>query len=285
MGNSAPSSPDPTKPSLKSIANVAAAGMATANISSIVDELLDFPTLPHLPRLPSDENIPQVIRSIFEESNVQFMVLLDLLCCSARNWDVCNHLIDAIRTHTSATLLKNLQTNPVANTQDTKAAGLKQRVNRLKRLSDFFQHVQSLNQLGAPAEFPLQEQALFTKMFHKSLQYFFCQAVFSLLPDQCKQYASFCRTMSRQVHSVQEAFSQQRSKSKEVLTDSLQKHGDHFQSRTDSKQEKPNIHHSMKQLVHLLEKEVPLGGITSMVTRYDRFSLILCISSCYPNFY
>lgn len=295
----------PSKMGLKAVASAAAAGLATASVSDVADNILKFPTIPQMPKIELGENVPQNIVQIFQQENMPVIILLDLMCSSAKSWDVCNHLIDTIKSHQLSQPQSSAGDTSVQN-KETKdqVAVAKQRVNKIRTLPDAVAQIQHLLQLGAEDQIPSKEQTTLAKTFQKSVQYFLSHATHSLSADKSRQSAMLNQNLAKFVSRVEEAFlsnktkghvttvrsedrqrlgsmgsesprleAQQRLGSMEPQSpksseDRQRLGGTGPQSpRSGSKLDKPSIHHFMKQLIHTLEKEVPTGGIVSLISR------------------
>lgn len=294
----------PSKVGLKAVASAAAAGLATASVSDVADNILKFPTIPQMPKIELSENVPKNIVQIFQQENMAVIILLDLMCTSAKSWDVCNHLIDTIKSHQLSQPQSSGGETSVQNLEPkSQVAVSKQRVNKIKTLPDAIAQIQRLLQLGAEDQIPSKEQTKLAKTFQKSVQYFLSHATHSLSADKSKQCAMLNQNLSRYVERVEEAFfiiktkghvTTVRSEDRQRLGsmgpqsprsearqrfDSTGPQSPRSESRqrlgsmgpqspiSGSKLDKPSIHHYMKQLIHTLEKEVPAGGVVSLISR------------------
>ena len=273
-----PSSPSGSRLSMKSLANVAAAGVANVSVSNIADELLGFPTLPKLPSLEKDIQVPQHIKQNFIPESVPVIILLDLLCTAGRSWEVCNHLMDNIKSR-----LPESYKIPIDKVLSADAINMtgnkKQKGNKIQTFSEVLSCLEKLLHLGADeqSQFPHQEPSALSKHLQKSVSSYLNQAVYSLKAEKCKQYAIFCQNMSKYVAKTQDAFKQQKKQELE-RSESFQLSGrseghqrrgstDSVRSRKESNMDQPVVHHRMKQLIHVLEKEIPEGGLISLMGR------------------
>ena len=266
-----PTSPGQTgsRLSMKSLANVAAAGVANVSVSNIADELLGFPTLPKLPKLDKDVTIPQHIKLNFIPESVPVMILLDLMCTAGRSWEVCNHLMDSVKSR----LPENFKgTSEVVSSADAvgTSGSKKQKGSKIQTFADILTCLEKLLHLGADEQFPHQEPSALSKQLQKSISKYLNQAVYSLNSEKCKQYAVLSQNMSRYVEKVEEAFKQDKKQERDKNESSQRQRRDSTDSirlRSGSSVDQPEIHHRMKQLIHVLEKEVPDGGLTSLMGR------------------
>lgn len=259
--------------SMKSLANVAAAGVANVSVSNIADELLGFPTLPKLPTLDKDLSISQHIKQNFIPESVPVMILLDLMCTAGRSWEVCNHLMDSIKSRLpdayKTTAEKASSADVIIGAGSKKPKG-----SKVQTFAEVLTCLESLLHLGADDQFPRQEPSVLCKQLQKSVSNYLNQATASLNAEKCKQYAVVCQNMARYIDKVKEAFKQQKKQELEK-TESLQLSGTHHRrgstdsvrSRVGSNTDHPVVHHRMKQLIHVLEKEIPDGGLVQLMRR------------------
>ncbi|XP_053395117.1 zinc finger FYVE domain-containing protein 26-like [Mercenaria mercenaria] len=262
---------EPSKMGLKAIASAAAAGLATASVTDVTDDILKFPTIPQIPKIDLHESLPQNIVQIFQQDNIPVMILLDLMCSSAKSWDVCNHLLDTIKSHQppkpqskaddSAKSLEPKNTVPVP----------RQRVNKIRTFSDIVEQIQCLLHLGAEDQISSKEQTTLARSYQKSVQYFLNIATHSLSAEKSKQYEVLNQSLSKYISKVEEAFQQskvkgQPSPSRSEFRQRIGSTGSQS-SVSGSKSDRPLVHHCMKQLIHALEKEVPAGGVISQIAR------------------
>ena len=268
---------------MKSLANVAAAGVASVSVSNIADELLSFPTLPKLPKLDKDLTISQHIKQNFIPENIPTMILLDLLCTAGRSWDVCNHLIDSIKSR-SPENYKAVDDGGLSADAGAVAGSMKQKSNKIQTFADILGCLEKLLHLGADEQFPHQEPSALSKQLQKSVASYLNQAEYSLNSEKCKQYAVVNKNMSKYVDKLQEAFKQQR-KSNYDKRESPPRPGrselherrgstssESIRTRTESNLDQPAIHYRTKQLLHVLEKELPDGGLIALMGKYVKHS-------------
>ncbi|KAL3872697.1 hypothetical protein ACJMK2_035906 [Sinanodonta woodiana] len=254
----------PGRLSMKSLANVAAASIATVSITTIVDDLLSFNMIPQMPKIETDKSIPVQISQNLEPGNIPMMILLDLACAAGKTWKVCNHLMDNIKSRYSR--------NPAVVNTSSSSSGETVTVDQGRRsrseirgfeqvLSEFEQIVH----LGADESFPGLEQASLVKQYRKSLRHFLTQASLPLTAEKYKNYVLFCRSMSKHVDNVDTSLEES---SKEGSRDDITIHHDSSptRSRSSSMMQSP-LHIAMKQLIHLVDKDVPGGGILSIFNR------------------
>ena len=257
---------------MKSLANVAAAGVANVSVSNIADELLGFPTLPKLPKIDKDSPVPQHIKLNFIPENVPVIILMDLMCTAGRSWEVCNHLMDSIKGRLPETMKSGTEVIPSADVTSV-SASKKHKSSKIQSFTDVLGCFEKLLHLGADEQFPHQEPSALSKQLQKSVCHYLNQAVYSLNAEKCKQYAVFCQNMTKYVKKVQDAFKQQkkeeREKSESFRFELSQRRGstDSIRSRVGSSTDQPVVHHRMKQLIHILEKEVPEGGLMAFMGR------------------
>ena len=265
---------------MKSIANVAAAGVANVSVSNIADELLGFPTLPKLPKLDKDFPISQHIKLNFIPESIPVIILMDLMFTAGSSWEVCNHLMDSIKARLPETMKSGTEVIPSADASNV-SAGKKHKSSKIQSFTDVLEYFEKLLHLGADEQFPHQEPSALSKQLQKSVCYYLNQAVYSLKAEKCKLYAVFCQNMTKYVKKVQDAFKQQKKEEREkseALQQSVrfdlslsQRRGstDSVRSRVESNTDQPVVHHRMKQLIHILEKEVPEGGLMAFMGRYE----------------
>jgi len=254
---------------LQAIAKAAAAGLATATVTDVADDILNFPTIPQLPVVEKSEGLPVNIACVLNQENVSAMILSDLAYTVGKTWDICKHLMSMIKTKLPAKATKLVEAQ--VQTLEPKSAKTvpKQRVNKIKTFQELFEMLENLLKLGTEDDIPSKEHALLAKTFQKSVQQFLCHANFSLDADKNKQYATLRQNLAKHITKVEEAFVYQRSKghspeTRSVLSEVRERLGSHG-SRSEG--QKPSIHHSMKHLIALMEKEVPAAGILAFVNR------------------
>lgn len=266
MGSEVPSH---SESRLQAVASAAAAGLATASVTDVADDILKFPTQPKLPVVEKKDTLPQNIAQNFDPAYIPVMIILDLMLSSSKTWDVCNKLMNVIKPY----LPTQEQTAVSAQSSDSKssATGSKQRVAKIRTITDFCTQIQSLLNLGEEDEIPSKEQMMLSKAFQKSAQYFLCHSNFSLTADKNRDFASLCQSLSKYVSRVEEAFSQNKVKT-HLTPESPGRSGRSGSpvSRSPSSrlhQETPAIHHCMKQLINVLEKDVPTSGIICVINK------------------
>ncbi|KAK3587800.1 hypothetical protein CHS0354_042763 [Potamilus streckersoni] len=252
----------PGRLSMKSLANVAAASIATVSITTIVDDLLSFPMLPQMPKMETDKRIPVQISQNLEPGSIPMMILTDLACTAGTTWKVCNHLMDNIKSRYSRnTAVVNSSSSGDTVTVDQ---GRKSR-SEIRGLKHVLSEFEQLVHLGADEPFPGSEQISLVQQYRKSLQHFLTQASLPLTAERCKNYVLFCRSMLKLVGNVDISLEE---KSKEGSRDNIASHHDNSPTRSRSSSVKQNpLHSAMKQLIHLVEKDVPAGGILSIFNR------------------
>ena len=269
--------------SMKLLANVAAAGVANVSVSNIADELLGFPTLPKLPKIDKDVPISQHIKQNFVPESIPVIILMDLMCTAGRSWEVCNHLMDSIKTRLPENMKSGTEIIPSADAGSA-SASKKHKGSKIQTFTDVLACFEKLLHLGADGQFPHQEPSALSKQLQKSVCYYLNQAVYSLDAEKCKQYAVFCQNMTKYVGKVQEAFKQQKKLEREK-SEAFQQSGrlelsqrrgstDSVRSRVGSNTDQPVVHHRMKQLIHILEKEIPEGGLIALMGRYETFDVL-----------
>ena len=263
--------PSQSKPGLQAIASAAAAGLANASVTDVADDILKFPTLPKIPYLQNVECLPKNVVQNLEPNNLPLILLLDLMFSSAKSWDVCNKLMDTVKPH-----LKNSKqiADVGMNLPETKSsvAVSKQRVSRIRTFPEFITHIQAILDLGTEDEIPSKEQMMLSKTFQKSIQHLLCKCTSSFTAEKNKEYVTLCQNLAKYTAKVDEAFRYTR-KSSHMTPESPRGSPSSSSTGPRSQQEKVSIHHSMKQLIHTLEKDVPASGILALVNRYVYISI------------
>ncbi|XP_052767439.1 zinc finger FYVE domain-containing protein 26-like isoform X2 [Mya arenaria] len=260
----------PNKSGLQAIANVAAAGLATASVTGVADEILKFSPIPQLPVIGKADDLPNNIAQIFKPENVPVMILMDLTFTAGKTWDVCNHLMSVTKSHLPKQEM--IAESPIQTLEPKNVKTVpKQRVNKILTFREIFYKMQEILNLGVEDEIPSKEHILLAKTFQKSAQHFLCHATFSLKADKNKELATLRQNQSKYVLKVEEAFSHHKSKgqghlSPESRTERLMSEVRERLGSQGSRSEKPVIHHSMKQLINFMEKDIPASGILALVT-------------------
>jgi hypothetical protein len=256
---------EPRKMELKAVASAAAAGLVTASVSDVADDILKFPTIPKIPKIDLHESLPRNVVQLFCQENIPVMILLDLMCSSAKTWNVCNHLLDTIRSHQPKKPQPEIDDSSQSLEIKTSVPLSRQRVVKIRTFADILDQIQCLLCLGAEDQIPSKEQ----ETFQKSVQYYLINATLPLTADKTKQCEQLNQSLSKCISKAEEAFQQNKVK------------GHHNQSRSEfrqrmgstgsqsslsgSKSDRPTVHHYMKQLIRTLEKEVPSGGVITII--------------------
>ncbi|KAL4238418.1 hypothetical protein ACF0H5_003126 [Mactra antiquata] len=266
-----------SKTGLRAVANAAAAGLTTASVSDIAEDILTFPTLPKVTKIDVNENLPQNIVDIFQSENLPVMILLDLATTSAKTWDVCNHLVDSIRSHLPSK--SDAKSEEFAQSTDSKSVVnlSKQRVHKIRTFSDFVSQLQNVLQLGVEDDIPSREKAAFSKTFQKSIQYYLSHGAHSLNAEKDKSLALLFQNLHKYVHKVEEAFQivEKGNAATDLANNSVKLDSQQrlvtqeHKPRSSSSTDRPVLHHCMKQLIHSLEKEVPDGGLVAFISKFQ----------------
>lgn len=258
-----------SKVGLKAVASVAAAGLATASVTDVADDILNFPTIPQIPEFDLNESLPQNIPQIFHQENIPVMILLDLMCTSAKTWTVCHHLLDTIKSRQPPVPQSKADESAQSLEPKTTVSMSRQRVNKIRTFYDIVAQFQCLLQLGAEDQIPSKEQATLARTFQKSMQYFLSNATQSLSAEKSKQLEILHQNLTKFISRVEESFQQYHAKghATTLRSEVRQRLGSTGSQSSKSKQDKPLIHHCMKQLIQTLEKEIPSGGVVAMISR------------------
>lgn len=260
--------PSTGKSGLQAIAKAAAAGLATASVTDVADDILKFPTLPKLPVIENCDTLPKNIAQNFDPNNLPVMILMDLMLSSAKTWDVCNKLMVSIKPLLPTSSQTSNLVSQTTEGKTSSAAVSKQRVSKIRTFHDFCVQIQSVLSLGADGEVPSKEQMMMSKAFQKSIQHFLCNCTLSLTADKNREYATLCQSLSKYVCKAEEAFNQHRSRSKSHMRSESPGRPMRSESPVSrSLQEKPGIHHCMKQLIRVLEKDIPAQGVLCLLNR------------------
>ena len=257
-----------SKMGLRAVASAAAAGLATASVTDVADNILKFPTIPQIPKIDLHESLPHNIVQVFNQDNIPVMILLDLMCSSAKSWNVCNHLLDTIKSRQPQKPQSKAEDSVQSLETKTSVPVSRQRVIKIKTFAEIVDQIQCLLQLGVEEEIPSKEQTAFAKTFQKSVQYYLSNATLSLSAEKNKQFELLNQSLSKYISKVEEAFQQVKVKGQvnQSRSEFRQRIGS-TGSQSGSKSERPMVHHCMKQLIQTLEKEVPPGGVVSLVLR------------------
>ena len=84
---------------LQAVKSAAAAGVANATLSNFVDDLLSNPNIPCLPRpgWVGEHGQDNPLAGYFQLDTTT-AILLDLACTMCQSWELCNNVLDIIKT-------------------------------------------------------------------------------------------------------------------------------------------------------------------------------------------
>lgn len=268
----------PGKMSMKGLASVAAAGVATVSVNSVAEEILSEKNIPMIPSPRSRHVVPVKYAEYFDQNNVFMMILFDMLCTSCKSWETCNSLIDIIKTKMEVKPVKS----STHNGDDKKKTD-----SRIQWISTLVDKFDSLLQLAGDIDLtaPASQKDVLTVLYKHSIQTFLQTATLPLLKDDCLSYANLLIEMKKVIERTEHAFqlhgkmplegyihkspkaSPGFSPSKVSPRDSP-----HSSPRPSPKTEdptqtdKPVLHNAMKLLIHVMQREVPKGGVCTLLT-------------------
>lgn len=262
------------KAGLRGVAAAAAAGLANVTISDVADELLKSPHLPDVSVPLNVESLPSNIAQVLRKDNVPLIILLDLMMIAANSWEVCSHLMSSI---TSKLAGLTFPVDSSIDAQDPRNASTKQRVSRIRTFPDIVSQLQKLLNLGIEEDIPSREHILLSRTFQRSLQHYLSHATLSLSAEKNKEYVIICQNLAKCISRTNEAFTLSKSKSpgspestaQSIVVDERERSRSRMSSgsRSGSNAARPVIHHCFKQLIHLMEKDVPANGLLVFVNK------------------
>jgi len=200
----------PGKTSMNALASVAAAGVATISINGVADKLLSITQLPRVPRRSKAWGVvPSQLEWCFQQENAGGVILFDLLCIGCRTWEMCNNMVDIIKSHLNVPkTVKDSKTMEQGYTLRKGSGEDSKRSSRtdlkLKSLNDVLRQFEKLLQLGADIEGSSQQNVLIA-LYKHSIQTFLQTATLSLSSEDCKTYACFVSEMKKCVDRVENA--------------------------------------------------------------------------------
>ncbi|KAH3847795.1 hypothetical protein DPMN_090125 [Dreissena polymorpha] len=264
------------KVGLRGVAAAAAAGLANVTISDIADELLKSPHLPEIPVPLNVVSLPINIAQVLCKDNGPLIILLDLMLIATNSWEVCSHLMASI---TSKLAGHTVPVDSSTAAQDSRNASTKQRVSKIRTFPDIVSQLQKLLNLGIEEEIPSREHILLSRTFQRSLQHYLSHATLSLSAEKNKEYVILCQNLAMCISRTNDAFTLSKSKSpgspestaQSMVVDERERSRSRLssgsRSRLGSAADRPVIHHCFKQLIHLMEKDVPASGLLAFVNK------------------
>ncbi|XP_062609221.1 zinc finger FYVE domain-containing protein 26-like [Saccostrea cucullata] len=269
----------PGKLSMKGLASVAAAGVATVSVNSVAEEILSEKGLPTIPCPKSRHVIPVKYSELFDQNNVHMMILFDMLCTSCKSWETCNSLIDIIKSKFKI----KPQKGTVSNGEEKKKFD-----HRIQGIPSLIIKFESLLQLGGDMDLTttLSHKETLSMLYKHSIQTFLQTATLPLLRDDCLTYAVMLIEMKKVIDKTEHAFQQHGKMPLEGYIHKPQRGSSEFspskvsprtspqtsprpspKSEDPTQTDKPVLHNAMKHLIHVMQKEVPKGGMCTVMTR------------------
>lgn len=269
----------PSKPgqlSMKALGSVAAAGVATVSVSSVAEELLSIPKLPKLPKVKSQTLHAPKLEQCFRQESCPSMILFDLLCCGCRSWEMCNNMIDTIKskkiTHDN---------KKTAKTGTDKSDKVSSRLRNIWDLTDLFEKLlhQGADVDGGHKQFSMKNVLL--TYYKHSIQDLLKTATIPLYPEYCEAYARLLTDLKVSVDKVEHAFQAYGKLPMEGAIHKQEKSGLHGSPNSQRSprsspskpgephmSDKPLIHNAMKGLIGVLQQDLPPGGVVKLFIRY-----------------
>lgn len=283
---------NPGQLSLKALGSVAAAGVATVSVSSVADELLSLQKLPKIPHPKCQVVQTSKLDRCFKQENCPSMILFDLLCTGCRSWEMCNNMIDAIRsrrTNNGSEKSDNRKTRSHSERGDKVS-------HRLKDLWEITEQFETLLQLGLDLD-GHQKQFCINNVLHTfykhSIQALLKTATIPIYSENANMYAKLLTDLKFSIDKVEHVFqiygklplegqihkspktspysspnsrgspraSPSSPNSRGSPRVSPSKSGDAFPS------DKPVIHNAMKNLIGVLQNDLPPGGLYRLFVR------------------
>ncbi|XP_076098495.1 uncharacterized protein LOC143068375 isoform X2 [Mytilus galloprovincialis] len=283
---------NPGKLSLKALGSVAAAGVATVSVSSVADELLSLQKLPKIPHPKCQVVQTSKLDRCFKQENCPSMILFDLLCTGCRSWEMCNNMIDAIRSRRTN---NGSEKSDYRKTRSHSERGDKVS-HRLKDLWEITEQFEVLLQLGLDLD-GHQKQFNIKNVLHTfykhSIQALLKTATIPIYSENANMYAKLLTDLKFSIDKVEHVFqiygklplegqihkspktspysspnsrgspraSPSSPNSRGSPKVSPSKSGDAFSS------DKPVIHNAMKNLIGVLQNDLPPGGLYRLFVR------------------
>ncbi|KAK3093553.1 hypothetical protein FSP39_017239 [Pinctada imbricata] len=260
----------PGKMTLKALGNVAAAGVANVSITGIAEELLNDVELPKI-HTGRSLCISKLMTST-DFDNVPSIILFDLLCTSCKTWELCNNMIDILKSKLSEGNRK------VSFSSTEQAEELKQKQDhKIRGVRDFIVVFESLMQLssesfsGTPA---LEHREVYGLLYKHSVSTFLQTANLPLSQTECISYATLITEVKRAMEKVEHTFQLHgRMPLEGYVNRSPPKMSPRASPKTSPRGEDPSqmnqpvLHTAMKQLILVMQRDLPSGGICSLLSR------------------
>lgn len=276
----------PSKPgqlSMKALGSVAAAGVATVSVSSVADELLSISKLPKIPQPKCKTVHTPRLDCCFQQENCSSMILFDLLCIGCRSWEMCNNMIDSIKS-------KRITHDKVDNKKTLRHVSDKgdKVYSRMKDIWDVTDLFEVLLQQGADIDGSQKQFSIKNVLltFYKhSIQALLKTATIPLYPEYCEAYARLLTDLKVSIDKVEHVFQVYGKLPAEGLIHKLDKTGLYTSpnskispksspSKTGDPTDKPVIHIAMKGLIGVLQQDLPPGGLVKLFTRYNVLNIM-----------
>lgn len=286
---------NPTKPgqlSMKALGSMAAAGVATVSVSSVADELLSLPKLPTIPHPKCQIIHTSRLDRCFNQENCSAMILFDLLCTGCRSWETCNNMIDAIKSQKTVNRPEKSDSKKFGKANSERGDRI---LNRLKDIWDISNQFETLLQQGAdlvgnPKEFGVRN--VLSSFYKHSIQALLKIATVPLYPEDCTLYARLLSDLKVSIDKVENVFqfygklpldgpihkSQKSSPKTSPYTSPSSKSSP--KSSPGIHSDKPVIHIAMKNLISVLQNDIPPGGLVHLFIRYTNHCIIITVIGC-----
>ncbi|XP_069119312.1 zinc finger FYVE domain-containing protein 26-like [Argopecten irradians] len=266
----------PGRSNMKALASVAAAGVATVSISGVAEKLLSQPDLPSVPSPRTWGSLPAKMEWTFQKENCEVMILFDLLCIGCRTWEMCNNMIDSINVQLKGKAGSSRST--VGRTDvGGKEHGEDGKRLRQKELGDMVLLFERILQLGTGVDNmspSMGQQEISTALYKHSIQTFLQTATLPLSPDHCKLYAQLTSNVKNCLGNVETAFTlAERSPTDGSPSKKRRGSASSVSSQASPRRQEPvspepqAIHGAMKQLIQVLDKALPLGGLCQLFNK------------------
>ena len=270
----------PGKMTLRALGSVAAAGVATVSVSSITDELLRDTKLPRIPCIRSQQ-IGKMVTSCSLDK-IPSMILFDLLCSSCKTWEMCNNMIEILKS----SLQLDSQKYMAGNVENTDGLKSKQEV-RIRSIPDFVSVFESLLQLGNESDtnsHPLNVKDIYVMLYKHSISTFLQTANLPLTLSECMAYANLITEMKKAIEKVDHTFQLHgRMPLEGYIHRSLPKASPRASPKTSPSPRtedmthltQPVLHNAMKQLILVMQRDLPPGGVCTHLSRYVTLTVTL----------
>ncbi|KAK6181134.1 hypothetical protein SNE40_009062 [Patella caerulea] len=275
-GKAAPSSSRPGKLSIKALGSVAAAGMASATLTNITDDLLSVRDIPQLPK----PNLPKSNKLLifFTEVHVSIAVLVDLLLTSCKTWELCNKMLDVIKSKMNVKNISDL--NNDHQNMETMVIGCQTYLSELQKLLEL-----SVDP-DTHMTYAESENAKRTSVPRQSFVNMLLSATTPVTAERLKNFIGVKEEIKHLLNRVVGVLSEMKQSGSEDVSfdDSLPSPSSpapspspspsphlsplgSISSRSSFRIEPPVMHTVMKQLIACMEKYVPTGGMVRMLKR------------------